>query len=106
MYFYLARNGQFYRSSWLTPGAENAHIRITACFDENHDLNIYDIKRIAGTDISQLYKVINNVVDYAWSTKHLGTKGVVLQTNKIPACYLRKIGFDTIDGCTCLMFIG
>ena len=105
MYFYLGRNGRFYRSSFKTTGVENAQICITACFDENYDLNIYNVKRIAGTDVSKLYKVVNKVVDYAWSTKHLGTKCVILQTNKIPVCYLRKIGFETINGCTLLKFI-
>lgn len=106
MYFYLGRNGQFYCSSYVTPGVENAQVCVIACFDEDHNLNIYNVKRIAGTDVSKLYKVLNKVVDYAWSTKHLGTNCVILQTNKVPACYLRKIGFETIDGCTLLRFVG
>lgn len=97
MYFYLARNGQYYRSTWLRPGAENALIRIVACFNEDFNLEIYDVRRIAGTDLKTLLNTVSKIIDYAYNT---GTKRIILKTNKLPSCYLHKVGFDTVDGCT------
>lgn len=100
MYFYLARNGRFYHNSFKTEGVKNAQICVTACFNEDRNLVIYDVKRIAGTETSALYDVLNKVINYAKGTQFYGTKCIINMSNKIPACYLRKVGFDTVDGCT------
>ena len=97
MYFYLAKNGRFCHKSIKTEGVKNAQVCVTACFDENYDLIIYDIKRIAGTELSWLLKTINKTVEFALENK---SKTIICETNKIPTCYLRKIGFETINGCT------
>lgn len=97
MYFYLSKNGRFFHNSNKTIGVENAQVRITACFNEDYDLVIYSIKRLAGTELSQLLKTINKMIEYATS---IGVHKIINDTNKIPTCYLRKIGFETINGCT------
>lgn len=97
MYFYMSKNGRFFHNSRKTTGVENAQVRVTACFDEDYNLIIYSIKRIAGTELSQLLKVINKMIEYA---TNIGVHKIINNTNKIPDCYLRKIGFETIDGCT------
>lgn len=100
MYFYLAQNGRFYQNLQKTEGFNNAQIKIVACFNEDCNMVIYDVKRQAGTELSALLKSIENVVEYASRLKCIGTNKVILESKKIPACYLRKIGFETVDGCT------
>lgn len=100
MYFYLAQNGRFYQNLQKTKAFKNAQIKIIACFNEDSDLVIYDIKRQAGTELTILLNAVKNIIEYASRCKCLGTNKIILGCNKIPACYLRKIGFDTVDGCT------
>ena len=68
------------------------------------DLVIYDVKRKAGTELSQIKRIVLEIIYWARSYRyynryHPVTK-VVNQTNKIPKSILHKIGFETIDGCT------
>lgn len=97
MYFYIAKNGKFFHNSVKTEAVKNAEIRITACFDEDYNLVIYSIKRVAGTELSKLLKAIRKMIDYA---TEIGVHNIINDTKKIPDCYLRKIGFETVDGCT------
>lgn len=91
MYFYLTRNGRFYHNVRKTTGVENAQIRIDVSFDNNCNFVITNIKRIAGTELSQLIKTIQFAINDA---KRIGCPKVICTTNKIPSCYLRKIGFE------------
>lgn len=97
MYFYISKNGRFFHNSRKTAGVENAQVRVIACFDEDYNLVIYSIKRVAGTELSQLLKVINKMIEYA---TNIGVHKIINNTNKIPDCYLRKMGFETINDCT------
>ena len=65
MYFYIAKNGKFFHNSVKTEAVKNAEIRITACFDEDYNLVIYSIKRVAGTELTKLLKAIRKMIDYA-----------------------------------------
>jgi hypothetical protein len=97
MYFYTSRNGRFFHNYNKTVGVENAQIRITTMLDDDCNLIVCDIKRMAGTELSKLSWAIENMIEYATL---IGIKKIICNTNKIPACYLRKIGFETVDGCT------
>jgi hypothetical protein len=100
MYFYIGRNGRFYENLHKTDAFLNAQIRIVACFNENMDLVIYDIKRKAGTELSQIKRIVTKIVYWACSYKSYNVTKVINQTNKLPNSVLHKIGFETVDGCT------
>ena len=106
MYFYLAQNGRFYQNIRKTAAYDNAQIKIIACFDVDSNLVIYEIRRHSGTELSVLLNAIQNIVDYAVRCKCIGTNKVIVECKKIPDCYLHKIGFETINGCTFLDIIG
>lgn len=81
MYFYLTRNGRFYHNVRKTTGVENAQIRLDVSFDNNCNFVITNIKRIAGTELSQLIKTIQFAINDA---KRIGCPKVICTTNKIP----------------------
>jgi hypothetical protein len=97
MYFYTSKNGRFFHNYNKTVGVKNAQIRITTMLDDDCNLIVCDIKRMAGTELSKLSWTIENMIEYATL---IGIKKIICNTNKVPACYLRKMGFETVDGCT------
>ena len=91
MYFYLTMSGKLCRNLHKTIGVENAQILIDVSFDDDCNFVITNIRRIAGTELSKLLKTIQFAVDDA---RRIGCPKVICNTNKVPSCYLRKIGFE------------
>ena len=94
MYFYLTSNGKLCHNVRKTVGVQNAQIRIDVSFDDECNFVINNIKRNAGTELSQLLKTIQYAMNDA---KRIGCPKVICKTNKVPICYLHKMGFEVIN---------
>lgn len=103
MYFYIGRNNKPYHNFYETEGVKNAQVVVIACFNENRDLIIYDIKRKAGTEFQLVLKTVKIITNFAIENK---AKRVINEAHKLPNSFLRKIGFETINGCTLFETIG